>query len=281
MTDIKLHELLLPQRRPLVVADQRGRRRQDIVFEIESYFGFSTWRATARECMILKTLLAALDSCLKGQSQRAFSKRFQHHAKEQQRWYYDELLKWRDSVHDESNQSLSSRCHESWYTLLVLLQKQEERDGWLIESPSDCATRPAFVSPPSFAVYCADLDRIRHVPEIMMQIYSFLPFRDRIYNLALVDKAFARDKVRSGLACGLYSNRNWVHSLSLSEALVRLENWAHYDDTDCDSGHEREERWEILAKMKQAVRFGQIQEIPEYSEQTLDGCDGCALPLQK
>lgn len=62
---------------------------------------------------------------------------------------------------------------------------------------------------------------IRHNPEIMMRIYSYLPLGDRICRLSLVDKAFSRDKIRGGIVCGTYGG-----GFNLKQALLELLHWA-------------------------------------------------------
>lgn len=63
-------------------------------------------------------------------------------------------------------------------------------------------------------------DDLRHSPEIMMRIYSYLPLSDRICKLSLVDRAFSRDKIRGGIVCAIYGA-----GFNLKQALNELQNW--------------------------------------------------------
>lgn len=61
---------------------------------------------------------------------------------------------------------------------------------------------------------------LRECPEIMLRVYSFLPVTDRVYQLALVDRAFQRDNARSGfLRASLGPLR------TLSDATHYLASW--------------------------------------------------------
>jgi hypothetical protein len=62
---------------------------------------------------------------------------------------------------------------------------------------------------------------IRHNPEIMLKIYSYLPLGDRICRLSLVDRAFSRDKIRGGVVCATYGG-----GFNLKQALLELLHWA-------------------------------------------------------
>lgn len=62
---------------------------------------------------------------------------------------------------------------------------------------------------------------IRHNPEIMLKIYSYLPLGDRICCLSLVDRAFSRDKIRGGVVCATYGG-----GFNLKQALLELLHWA-------------------------------------------------------
>jgi hypothetical protein len=65
------------------------------------------------------------------------------------------------------------------------------------------------------------IDAVRHIPELMIQIYSFLPIPDRVSTLAQVDKKFSSDIIRSGFTVGMYGGK-----YSLSQALDQLHRWA-------------------------------------------------------
>ena len=65
-------------------------------------------------------------------------------------------------------------------------------------------------------------------------MYSYLPIRDRIYGLALVDKMFSKDKIRAGIVSATYGK-----GFNLKQALLELKRWSleemlsdEYDDDD-------------------------------------------------
>ena len=64
-------------------------------------------------------------------------------------------------------------------------------------------------------------ETLRQKPEIMVQIYSYLPIRDRIYQLSLVDREFSRDNIRGGIVSATYGA-----GINLKQALLELERWA-------------------------------------------------------
>mmetsp|Transcript_19423 Transcript_19423/g.39971 ORF Transcript_19423/g.39971 Transcript_19423/m.39971 type:complete len:472 (+) Transcript_19423:107-1522(+) len=66
-----------------------------------------------------------------------------------------------------------------------------------------------------------NIGKIRHIPEIMMEVYSYLSLSDRIYKLSLVDTAFSRDKLRSGIVSATYGR-----GFNLHQALLELQRWA-------------------------------------------------------
>ena len=74
-----------------------------------------------------------------------------------------------------------------------------------------------------------DFADIRHNPEIMMRVYSYLPLCDRIYNLSLVDRVFSKDKIRSGIVCATYGA-----GFNLKQALLELQRWAMENETNTD-----------------------------------------------
>ena len=55
--------------------------------------------------------------------------------------------------------------------------------------------------------------------EVMTVVYSFLPLRDRIYTLSLVDREFSRDLIRGGILCA-----NYGPGFNLKQALLELEH---------------------------------------------------------
>ena len=55
--------------------------------------------------------------------------------------------------------------------------------------------------------------------EVMTVVYSFLPLRDRIYTLSLVDREFSRDLIRGGILCA-----NYGPGFNLKQALLELED---------------------------------------------------------
>ncbi len=78
--------------------------------------------------------------------------------------------------------------------------------------------------------YETSFETLRRKPEIMVMIYSYLPIRDRIYQLSLVDREFYRDTIRGGIASATYGA-----GMNLKQALLELERWAmeefeHFDD---------------------------------------------------
>lgn len=71
------------------------------------------------------------------------------------------------------------------------------------------------------AAFFSPIDAVRDMPELMLQVYSFLPVYDRVCSLARVDRRFANDKVRSGIRFGCYGPAH----ISLWDALNELHWW--------------------------------------------------------
>ncbi|VEU33703.1 unnamed protein product [Pseudo-nitzschia multistriata] len=76
---------------------------------------------------------------------------------------------------------------------------------------------------------------IRHNPEIMVRIYGYLSLGDRIYKLSLVDRAFSRDEIRSGIASATYGK-----GFNLHQALLELRLWALEERQSDNIGEELE-----------------------------------------
>jgi hypothetical protein len=105
-------------------------------------------------------------------------------------------------------------------------------------------------------------DAIRQIPEIMLQLYSFLPVKDRIFTLSQVDKQFAGDKVRGGIRSGRYGPSH----LPLREALSCIQKFVsslEYEDED-------EEEEDIAAVAKMIVRSTIIGDLDEICEEVYD-----------
>lgn len=101
--------------------------------------------------------------------------------------------------------------------------------------------RSSSSSTSSVRTTASDFDAIRHNPELMMRIYSFLPLPDRICRLSLVDRAFARDAIRGGIVCATYG---W--GFNLKQALLELRHWAA---TVASTPTTRRRRLETISRM--------------------------------
>lgn len=96
-------------------------------------------------------------------------------------------------------------------------------------------------------------DTIRNdCPEITARIYSYLPLRDRIYTLSLVNKAFSRDPIRGGIVCATYGR-----GLNLKHALLEVEEfWSSRSDlygewSDSEVSSDLQENCDHIVKIKE------------------------------
>jgi len=90
------------------------------------------------------------------------------------------------------------------------------------------------------------LDTIRNdCPEITERIYSYLPLRDRICTLSLVDRAFSRDPIRGGIVCATYGR-----GFNLKHALLELEE--HWSGSPAD-GVVVDNAYNFIATMKECT----------------------------
>jgi hypothetical protein len=95
------------------------------------------------------------------------------------------------------------------------------------------------------------IGKIRALPEVMLRVYSYLPVNDRVHSLALVDRAFARDPVRSGFLCATYGAR-----FTLLEALDRLDAFADADaEFDPENGNGEGPRDVVATRREQLARM--------------------------
>lgn len=100
-----------------------------------------------------------------------------------------------------------------------------------------------------------DFDDIRDNPEIMLRVYSYLPLRDRICRLSLVDRAYSKDKIRGGIVSATYSG-----GFNLKQALMELRHWAmeqmekNRGDGD-ENGKYHSERIAKISRMLEAANL--------------------------
>lgn len=71
----------------------------------------------------------------------------------------------------------------------------------------------------------SSFEKVRNIPELMLQIYSFLSLRARMYTLACVDHKCHRDSLRKGSVLPHYRRTPEYYS-RLDSLLCELEQWA-------------------------------------------------------